>query len=79
MQVKPTQAQRRLLEHVAAHSGQLRSYMSRRDFPVSVCRRDTLLRTLSAGWLEPPRLTPTWTYELTPTGRAALDQGVEKP
>lgn len=72
MTKKPTEAQRRLLEHVAANPGRLRDYASRRDFPVSVARRDTIWRCRSAGWIDAPISTPTRTYELTEAGRRAL-------
>ena len=67
-----TTAQRRLLEHVSANSGRLRDYGSRRDFPVSVARRDTIHRACASGLIDSPRLTPTGTYELTDAGRSAL-------
>lgn len=70
---KLTKAQRRLLEHVAANPGRLRDYASRRDFPVSVARRNTIFRARSAGWIDPPVETSTRTYELTDAGRVALE------
>jgi hypothetical protein len=67
-----TEAMRRLLEHVAANPGRLRDYASRRDFPVSIARRDTIFRAQRAGFIDGPVSTATRTYELTPAGRAAL-------
>lgn len=66
-----TAPQRRALEHVAANSGKL--YGSQRDFPPAIVRKDVLHRLVwSMGLIDPPRVTPSRTYELTDAGRADL-------
>jgi len=70
---KLTKAQRKVVQYIADNPGKL--YSSRRDIPTNVGRWDVLWRAVSAGFVDPPRVTATHTWEVTPAGREALPQG----